>query len=370
MKNLVTYFLLAIIFFISCNKKEDNSYKKEDDKSANVVDVSYETNNKIKATSFIEDYKIVQLATNNDNLIFQISKVHYSNKKIYILDIPGNCVFIFNDDGVLNKKLNKRGNGPGEYIQITDFFVDEDNLLVLDYTQQAILRYDDELKFINKTNFKLFGSKFICHNKTYWNYNEKSGQNPDYQFSSFTEKENSTQYFLSRHTTNKDQYNWAGVNVFALNNKNKYLSPRFNDTIYSISQNNITPEFIIDFNERKFPNNEDINNYDIFDPNFSLLIKHNYYVSNKYLIFDFILNKERLFCIHDIEKNISNSGFIENDLIKEFRFFPRWGNDDFLIEEVGSEILKEHFNSSPQFEKFIKGSEEDNPLIIIYKLKI
>lgn len=357
--------MIILFIYCSCSK---NSSQNQENNTINEIVISYEPDNEIKASSFIEDYKIVQLSASNDNLIYQISKVQYSNKKIYILDSPGNCIFIFNDDGTFDKKLNKRGSGPGEYIQITDFYIDDNNLLVLDFTQQTILQYTKDLKFIKKMNLKSHASKFIYHNKTYWSYNEPIQKMPDYQFSSFTKKGKSIKNFLPRSSI-KHQYIWSGVNVFALNGLKKYLSPQYNDTIYNITDDNIKPEFVINFNERKFPKNKNINDYDITDPNFYFLIKHNFYKSNKYLIFDFISKTRRYFCIHDIKENITKAGLITNDLIKNFRFFPRWGNDDFLIEELGSEILMEYFKTLPQFEKFSNVSEDDNPFIIIYKLK-
>lgn len=360
--------IIIIILLISCNRKDNGSHKAENFKSPYEVDVSYKSNSKIKTSSFIEDFKIVQLSTSNDNLIFEISKIQYMNEKIYILDISGNRMFIFNNDGTLYKKLDKRGLGPGEYIQLMDFYIDEDILHVLDYTQQAILSYDSNLEFINKTNYKSFGSRFTYHNKSYWNYNEPSGQKSDYQFSSYTKEGKSIKNFLPRNST-KHQYNWAGVNVFALNGEKKYLSPRYDDIIYSITDDNIKPEYVINFNERKFPENKNINNYDLSDPNFSYFVKENFYKSTRYLIFDFTSKRKRNFCIHDIEKKTTKSGEIDNDLITDFRFFPRWGNDNYLIEELGSEILVEHFNSSPQFVKFTNVIEGDNPFIIIYKLK-
>lgn len=361
MKLLQTLLLFSIIIFSSCSEQKD-------EEQSNGIFVTFKSDKEIKASSFIDDFKIVQLATNDDNLIFEISKIQYMNEKIYILDISGNRIFIFNNDGTLYKKLDKRGVGPGEYIQLMDFYIDEDILHVLDYTQQAILSYDSNLEFINKTNYKSFGSKFISHNNSYLIYNEPSGQDPDYQFTLLSDKEERMKEFLPRNSINH-QIIWAGATVFTLNGEKKYLTPRYNDTIYSITDDNIEPEFIINFSERKFPVDENINSYDISDIDFPYLIKRNFYVSNKYLVFDYIWKTERYFCIHDRESNTNNTGVVDNDLITDFRFSPRWGNDNYLIEELGSGMLLEHFATSPQFSEFTNVSEDDNPFIIIYELK-
>lgn len=361
MKKLSKLFFLSIIIFTSCSKQRDVR--------SNDIFVSFKSDTEIKASSFIDDFKIIQLSTNDDNLIFQISKIQYLNKKIYIHDLPGNCIYIFNDDGTFSNKLDRQGAGPGEYMQIFDFYIDEDNLLILDYTQQAILRYDEDLEFINKIYFKSHGSKLIAHNNSFLIYNEPSGKDPDYQFTLLSEKGDRLKEFLPRNSTNH-KYIWAQANVFALNNDEKYFSPRYSDTIYSIStDSSITPEFIVDFEKHKFPADENINSYDISDAEFPYLIKSNFYIANKYLVFDYFWRNERYFCIHNKENNITNTGIVDNDLITDFRFFPRWGNDNYLIEELGSQILMEHFGSLPQFSEFTNVSEDDNPFIIIYNLK-
>lgn len=361
MKLFLKLFFLSIIIFTSCSRQRDVM--------SNEIFIPFKSDKEIKASSFIDDFKIIQLSTNDDNLIFQISKIQYLNEKIYIHDRPGNCIYIFNDDGTFSNKLNRQGAGPGEYIQITDFYVEEESLFVLDFTQQAILRYDTALEFIDKTNLKSFGSKFFSHNNSFLIYNEPSGKDPDSQFTLLSDKGDRLKEFLPRNSINH-KYNWTGANVFAISSNKKYLSPRYSDTIFNIStDNNITPELIVDFEKHKFPAAENINSYDISDVDFPYLIKRNFYVSNKYLVFDYIWNTKRYFCIHDKENNTNNTGVVQNDLIHDFRFFPRWGNDNYLIEEIGSQILMEHFGSSPQFSEFTNVSEDDNPFIIIYKLK-
>ncbi len=361
MKKNLRYYFLIIIIFLSCEKKKEQYFNK--------IVVDFNTTQEINTSSFIEHFKIIKLSTSNETLIFQISKVQYKNEKVFILDMPENCIYIFNNSGELEQKLSKQGAGPGEYIQLTDFYVENENLFILDFTQQAIIEYDKDFNFINKIRLQNFGSSFIHQNNSYWVYNEPSGKVPDYQFTALNIRGDKISDVLSRNSANH-QFNWTGVNVFCINGEEKYLSPRYNDTIYRITNNNIQPEFYIDFKKRKLPGKENINNYDISDTNFFYLIKHNFYISKKYLVFDYIKDMKRYFCIYDRENNMNVSGSVNNDLINDFRFFPRWGNDNYLIEELAPDILINDFSQSPQFKPFIDiTKEDDNPLIIIYKLK-
>ncbi len=361
MKKRIAYYFLIIIAFICCEKKKEQYFNK--------IIVDFNTTQEIDASSFIEHFKIVKLSTSNETLIYQISKVQYKNEKIFILDMLGNCIYIFDNLGELQQKLSKQGAGPGEYIQITDFYIENESLFILDFTQQAIIEYDKDFNFVNKIKLENFGSSFVHHNSYYWIYNEPSGEVPDYQFTALNIKGDKITDVLSRNSADH-QFNWTGVNVFYMNEKEKYLSPRYNDTIYRIVDNKIQPEFFVDFKRRKFPGKENINNHDITEANFYYLIKYNFYISNKYLIFDYIKDMKRYYCIYDRENNINVSGTVNNDLINNFRFFPRWGNDNYLIEELTPDILINDFSRSSQFKHYIDITKvDDNPLIIIYKLK-
>jgi hypothetical protein len=362
MKKIYWYYFLTIIIFLSCEKKKEQNL--------NEIVVEFNTTQEINTSSFIENFKIIKLSTSNETLIFQVSKVQYKNEKVFILDIPGNCIYVFNNSGELEQKLSKRGAGPEEYIQITDFYIENEILFVLDFSQQVIIEYDKNFNFINKTRLQNFGSSFVHQNNSYWFYNEPSGGLPDYQFSVLNESGEKISEVLPRNSTNH-QYNWADVNVFCINGQEKYLSPRYNDTIYRITDdNNIKPEFYIDFGKHKLPDEENINDYDISDTDFFYVMKYNFYISPKYLIFDYIKDLKRYYCIYDRESNMNLSGLVNNDLINNFRFYPKWGNDNYLIEELTPDILMNDFSQSPQFKHFINiSTEDDNPLIIIYKLK-
>lgn len=360
MKSLANYCIIIVFIMSSCN---ENKYE-----SIENINVRIEEQTTINASSFIESFKIVKLKTNDDWLIHQVSKVIYENKYIYILDIPGNCIFIFDEDGNARKKIKNIGLGPGEYIQIRDFFVENTNLYLMDYTQQAVLKYDFNFHFVDKIKVKTFASNVIVNDGSYWIYNEPLGKIPDFQFTLINNKESFKKSFLSRNSS-KHTYNWGGVNVFYINNQEKFLSPRYNDTIYSIQKSTVKPEFVINFSKQKFPLNENINNFDITDSNFTYLVKSNFYVNEKFLIFDYINGGKRYYCIYDREEKSNISGLINNDLIDNFRFFPKWGNFDYLIEELSIEGLKSNFMLSSQLNEYQNSDEFDNPLIIIYKLK-
>ena len=60
-------------------------------------------------------------------------------------------------------------------------------------------------------------------------------------------------------------------------------------------------------------------------------------------------------------------GKIKNDLIENFRFFPRWGNGNLLIEEINPDLLYQYFPSLLNRKELLELKEEDNPVVILYE---
>jgi len=362
-KNYSKYLFLAVAFICSCNQGNNlGGYQ---------ITVAFDSSNEINASSFIENFSIIRLSTDDHTLIHQISKVQYINNKIFILDVPGNSIFIFNKDGSLYYRIRRVGQGPGEYAQVKDFFVSEGNLYLLDFAQQSILKLNENLEYIERIRLETFSSYFVYSDNFFWTYSEPTPRRNDYQFAHLSSNGEMISEFLPR-VSSSNQFNWTGVNVFHRNSNELYLSPRFGNVIYRIQDGNIIPVFGIDFGRRRFPTRDNVNNHDITAPDFRFLLKRNFYLSDRFLIFDYFMDWNRHFNVYDRIDGINITGVVNNDLIENFRFFPQWGNDNYLIEMLYPEHLLNHFAESPQFADFIDLSElreDDNPLIIIYKLR-
>ena len=95
----------------------------------------------------------ISLETQSDNEIGQISRILYHYGKYIVTDMLTNRVFIFNEDGKYYSKIDAIGNGPEEYVQITDITIDKYNerIKVLDAMQGKIVSYDLEGYSVGET---------------------------------------------------------------------------------------------------------------------------------------------------------------------------------------------------------------------------
>lgn len=86
---------------------------------------------------------IVLRPETEEYMFTDIDKVVYRSGKFYIMDWVHRKIVVFDNAGKPVSSLMKRGRGPGEYLQISDFDVDKyGNIWILDGQRDMIQRYD------------------------------------------------------------------------------------------------------------------------------------------------------------------------------------------------------------------------------------
>lgn len=74
--------------------------------------------------------------------IGSITKVEIHNDTIYVLDVYKSCcLFRFNMQGEQIDVIGKRGNGPFEYVEPTDFAVTDNSIWIYDQFQTKCIRF-------------------------------------------------------------------------------------------------------------------------------------------------------------------------------------------------------------------------------------
>lgn len=149
---------------VACNKSVDSN--RSTFQQIKIESVS-------KADKHLKDVfkniRYVSLETNSENLIHRIDKLIHLNGFMLILDKTSQCIFIFSDKGKYKGKIDNRGKGPKEYVDIFDFDFDESKQCIVlnDAGKQALLYFDLNGKFLDYKkieNFELSGPTFISFN--------------------------------------------------------------------------------------------------------------------------------------------------------------------------------------------------------------
>lgn len=108
------------------------------------------------------DYTVLK-AESIDYMFTEADKIVYKNNTFYILDWMNRKLVAFNKQGNPVLSLNKRGRGPGEYLQITDFDIDDNNgIWIVDGQDDVLLHYSGDCSFIGSKKLPFEVSYIKC----------------------------------------------------------------------------------------------------------------------------------------------------------------------------------------------------------------
>jgi hypothetical protein len=106
--------LAGIVLLASCAQKEKGGAENE------LVRINVDVSGKPEVYDIgndVEEWEILALET-TDNCLIAPSRVYLKNDLYYFLDISSSVISVFNREGKFVSKLDKKGGGPDDYIQI------------------------------------------------------------------------------------------------------------------------------------------------------------------------------------------------------------------------------------------------------------
>ena len=117
----------------------------------NIIHVDLKEAKTIHFSEWFSGVDIIPLETNKSSLIGRFNKLIYEHQRFYIQDRQQSAVFVFDSTGMfLFSTLAFQGQGPGEYMSMTDFCINPftGNLEILDASNYVIRVYDKDGIFI------------------------------------------------------------------------------------------------------------------------------------------------------------------------------------------------------------------------------
>lgn len=123
----------------------------------------------------------IPLQTADSILIGKVNKLIVRDGKYYIWDSLSETIFCFDGNGRYSHKIQKQGQGPGEYPRISNFIMDMEsgNICIRSDVARAILTYTEKGDFLKKTSTPLFLRSFAVQ-KDYSYYYLGGKQNEDF----------------------------------------------------------------------------------------------------------------------------------------------------------------------------------------------
>jgi hypothetical protein len=340
----------------------------------NIATITVDLSTEADIADFFKDYYAIALATSDECLISDIDKIIIKSDKIYILDRRNSSIYIFDIKGNYLNKLSRKGNAPGEYLELSDFIVVDSSIFVLSRVMKKILVYSENLDLIR--NYPLDDFYDYCYL-----FDEKlllySGYSNDTHF-------NIRMYNMEKQKMEKDFLPFTVNQSFSFyptpfnmtSNGDLLITQQYDYNVYKMEHDSLAMILKLDFNTKdKIPG--DFQNIG-FDKLYGDLIQKSVVKRIEYInilnncfyitfLFDYVYYISKI----SLSKNITSSLKLEfNDKFpfvfsKIIKF-----HENYLIGYLHAESVLMFDNKFPS-NKTDTGflSEDDNPVLFFHELK-
>lgn len=136
--------LMLTSLLLGCSKSSDNS-------SLVTFDVPVKDAKNIQLSTIAMRIDSVPLETLSDHLISRIIDIDHDQEAIYVADV--NALYKFTKSGEFIKQIGKTGQGPGEYLNVTDIALDRktNKIYIASAFSQKIICYDTEGELVKES---------------------------------------------------------------------------------------------------------------------------------------------------------------------------------------------------------------------------
>jgi hypothetical protein len=220
------------------------------------IKISPNKSNKVELLQLIESIELIPLETNDNSLIGNVRSVKADANYLYVSDYNDSPVKMFSKDGKFISATGHKGAGPGEYIQISDFFPSNDTINLFAWSgNRKWIRYSNDNKFLYETNMS-FPFDVICplNNDKYLLYvsNGKVSDECDYYLYCI-DKDFKIQSRLDPKIPPTDIPFYIAQTHFFRNSEYVLYMKNYCDTVYTVSHElDIHPKYHLDFGKHWF----------------------------------------------------------------------------------------------------------------------
>lgn len=382
-----TILFIVIAVFASCVNKNAQRDKSEKYKESIKIELNPVRDNEIYLSSIIDSLTIIPLETSPDCLLGDILKIE-TDDNYFIQSSSDKLVYVFNSDGKYVNTIGGIGQGREEMGSPQYFTLNKISKEIWYTTDfSAIKKYAYDGRFSGSEEMRV-----LCHDF-------KISEDGDLYF--YTSKIHN---FLDDGTVvNADLWIKNGQQdvkylfeydsdihcngCLAFDSKlqfneldnNVSFTKSFNDTIYYVSDKQITPAYQVDFNKSKAVQDiesmggEDILKYLLNYPDKATYV-HNVIETKQLLRFNYVMGTQLYDVFYDKDTGDYREGVLKNDVFDGKIKIMGYRDNKLIAVMNPSEI---NFNNkavtylSVSMITSLKGlTDDDNPIILEMKIKI
>lgn len=249
-KLLIFQLLLAICTGCASDKKKSN--EPEYTLSLN------ETKSALVDTAFFQSVTVIPLEANDSSLIRSVDRIYKMDGVYYLFDHSLCKVFMYNERGNYLGQISDIGNGPGEYVQISDMAIDRKrkNIVLLCDRPYKVMYYTLKGKFLKEISNSDYYDESVVNDGNIYCY--KRGHKGDDRLLTYTypftfqgdEVLYERPFFHTKSVG--EEYLFTNGNYLTVSDA-VYLTRPFENNIYTIDENGVHGKYTIDFKKHNLP---------------------------------------------------------------------------------------------------------------------
>ncbi|MDR1338986.1 MAG: 6-bladed beta-propeller [Prevotellaceae bacterium] len=346
----------------------------------------------IHGTGLIDDVEVLNLDC-KESIFANVDRIIRYRNRIYLMDKgQTRSVFIYDTSGNFVSEISKYGQGPDEYIQLTDIVIDTLNatLNLISRMDRKMLKYDlDGKHFHSVERLPKSFSQFSKTGYGYVGYMENYGEEPKKAYNVWTV----SQELKLEHRFFPIDPTWeskimGGPSAFSTYKNNLYCAMPLDFNIYKIDRDTLFIPYSFDLGKAGFPSQygkgyEQIDN--IRKENHYILDFYHFQETDNHLIIHTLYSGQNLLGVYNKNTSKSYVARLEAYTGKYFFSFGRIiGIDEkaiyALVDASSMKTAWEGKNEYNDFrtqypeqikrfrEKFSNIDEEGNPFLVIYSI--
>jgi hypothetical protein len=392
MKNKILMLFSTFIVFIiilSCSNQQHES-----ELVTKTIFIDPGSNHKLNLSGVIEVVDLIFFETNQSYLIGNIDKLRYFDGRFYMYEQFGSRqALCFSDKGKFLFKIGAFGEAENEYVTLRDLNINhwKNRIEIYDINRDLIKYYDFDGNYIGKGSAGRKTRHYTVIDSLYYAF-FNDGEYDDLPYNIFITQQDRFEVLHPGVPFQGQKDIMNNVNPFYESKNGVLFAFSLNDTIFSVTRQGAQPKYILDFGKERIPSEvlgkdmQEIVKYLMSNtvPGFvSHLVENSEYISISYLyqipsLNTVFISKDKL--------NVLNLFEPVND-INYLPFKPPYCTMGELFVSVipANDILNTYLEKEREYQQSpgsinneaytnlkniaSKVNENDNPVLMIYKMK-
>lgn len=256
----IRVYFLFIIISLSCSNHEGKEGIVVESAEAIVIKPDF-SKNIVDIYPNLDTIKYVKLELSDSSIITEITKIEVYDSLLYVLDAKASSLFVFDMNGKYHFKIHSIGQGPQEYTQLDFFSIDRDlkQIVLTDLMGYFVMRYDLKGNYISRQKIPFWAEGVIpIQNKgvvLYANYRDNSKYLKKEYNIIYLDSLNQIQYTYFQYNSSligRTKFITPSGGISYTYNDQSYFFNPFNDTVYQLAPAGLVVKYIFNLGERRF----------------------------------------------------------------------------------------------------------------------